>query len=89
MTYVGDVRRNADDEGSLTQNEIKALVSLCVLANARSRQTKGLQLFISLMLTVRAVNKQVHISIQVYVQGILTLTVWYGKTIDQVTVNIK
>ena len=89
MTYVGDVRRNADDEGSLTQNEIKALVSLCILANARSRQTKGLQLFISLMLIARAVNKQVHISIQVYVQGILTLTVWYGKTIDQVTVNIK
>ena len=89
MTYVGDVRRNADDEDSLTQNEIKALVSLCVLANARSRQTKGLQLFISLMLTARAVNKQVHISIQVYVQGILALTVWYGKTIDQVIANIK
>ena len=44
------MRRNADDADLLTQNEIKALVPLCVLANARSRQTKGLQLFISLML---------------------------------------
>ena len=28
---LGDVRRNADDADSLTPNEIKALVSLCVL----------------------------------------------------------
>ena len=84
---LGDVRRNADDEDSLTQNEIKTLVSLCVLANARSRQTKGLQLFISLMLIARAVNKQVHISIRVYVQGIPALTVWYGKTMDYTCTN--
>lgn len=64
---LGDVRRNAEDEDTLTQNEIKALVSLCVLANARSRQTKGLQLFISIMLIARAVNKQVHDSVEVHV----------------------
>ena len=62
---MGDIRRNAKDEHTLTQNEIKALVSLCVLANARSRQTKGLQLFISIMLIAHAVNKQVHDSIEV------------------------
>jgi cob(I)alamin adenosyltransferase len=62
---LGDVRRNADDADTLTQNELKALMSLCVLANARSRQTKGVQLFISLMLIARAVNKQVHNSIKV------------------------
>ena len=56
---LGDVRRNAADEDTLTQNEIKALVSLCVLANTRSRQSKGLQLFLSIMLIARAVNKQV------------------------------
>ena len=64
---LGDVRRNADEADTLTQNELKALMSLCVLANARSRQTKGVQLFISLMLIARAVNKQVHIIINVYV----------------------
>ena len=56
---LGDVRRNARDADNLTQNEIKAFVSLCILANARSRQTKGVQLFLSIMLIARAVNKQV------------------------------
>ena len=58
---LGDVRRNAEDAYTLTQNEIKALVSLCILANARSRQAKGVQLFLSIMLIARAVNKQVYI----------------------------
>ena len=61
------MKRNTDEADTLTQNEPKALMSLCVLANARSRQTKGVQLFISLMLIARAVNKQVHIIINVYV----------------------
>ena len=54
---LGDTRRNARDE--TTTEEIKALTSLCVLANARSQRAKGVQLFISIMLIARAVNKQV------------------------------
>ena len=45
---LGDVRRNADEADTLTQNKLKSLMSLCVLANARSRQTKGVQLHTSL-----------------------------------------
>ena len=38
---LGDARRHAVDDIMLTQNEIKSQVSLWVIANARSRQTKG------------------------------------------------
>ena len=40
-------------------NEIKVLVSLCTLLNARSSRTIGLQLFLSLMLVARGTAKQV------------------------------
>ena len=58
---LGDTDRNArlGDEIITTHEEIKALTSICVLANARSRRIKGVQLFLSIMLVARAVNKQV------------------------------
>ena len=56
---LGDTNRNARDEMITTHEEIKALTSVCVLANARSRRIKGVQLFLSIMLIARAVNKQV------------------------------
>ena len=61
---LGDTHRNADsddvgDEDALIDNDIKVLVSMCTLLNARSRQVNGLQLLLSLMLVARAINKQV------------------------------
>lgn len=59
---LGDTKRNVDqDDGDedFANNDIKALVSMCTLLNARSRQVKGLQLLLSLMLVARATNKQV------------------------------
>ena len=56
---LGDTKRNARDEVTTTHEEIKALTSLCTLANARSQRAKGVQLFLSIMLIARAVNKQV------------------------------
>ena len=56
---LGDTSRNARDEVTTTHEEIKALTSLCTLANARSQRAKGVQLFLSIMLIARAVNKQV------------------------------
>ena len=61
---LGDTHRNADcddigDEDALIDNDIKVLVYMCTLLNARSRQVNGLQLLLSLMLVARAINKQV------------------------------
>lgn len=58
---LGDTSRNARDEVTTTHEEIKVLTSLCTLANARSQRAKGVQLFLSIMLIARAVNKQVRI----------------------------
>ncbi len=41
--------------------ELKAVVSMCTLLNARSNRVKGVQLLISLMLIARATNKQVRV----------------------------
>ena len=59
---LGDTKRNSNDDyedAQLGSNDIKVLVSMCTLLNARSRQVKGLQLLLSLMLVARAINKQV------------------------------
>ena len=43
---LGDTSRNASDEMITTHEKVKAIItSVCVLANARSRRIKGLQLF--------------------------------------------
>ena len=61
---LGNTNRNVDcdDEDALVNNDIKVLMSMCTLLNARSRQVKGLQLLLSLMLVARAINKQVSCS---------------------------
>ena len=60
FTTLGNTRRNvADDIQGVVPNDIKALVSICTLLNCRSQRSKGLQLFLSLMLVARGVNKQV------------------------------
>ena len=47
---LGDTSRNASDKMITTHEEVKAITSVCVLANARSRRIKGVQLFLSIML---------------------------------------
>lgn len=56
---LGDTKRNVADEKATTNEDIKVLTSLCTLTNARSRRSKGVQLFLSIMLIARSVNKQV------------------------------
>ena len=57
---LGDTRRNIEKGvKGVVPNEIKVLVSLCTLLNARSSRTTGLQLFLSLMLVARGTAKQV------------------------------
>ena len=53
-------RNQSDSSDEVALEGIKALVALCVLTNARSRRAKGLQLFMSTMLIVRATSKQVN-----------------------------
>ena len=60
---LGDVRRNVpDDCDDLAAEEIKALIALCTLLNAKSRKVKGMQLFMGMMLTARATSRQVFIT---------------------------
>ena len=55
---LGDTERNQVDEGTPVE-ERKAIMSLCMVLNARQRQANGLQLLISFMLIARATSKQV------------------------------
>ena len=61
-------QRNARD-GARPDEELKAVMALCTLLNARSARTKGLQLMVSLMLVARATGRQV---------GIYTCTIRYA-----------
>ena len=56
---LGDTKRNVDqddEDAEFATNDLKVLMSMCTLLNARSRQVKGLQLLLSLMLVARATN---------------------------------
>ena len=55
---LGNPRRNLQSE-HLAIEEVKGMVSLSTLLNARSRKVKGLQLLIAIMLIARATSKQV------------------------------
>ena len=60
---LGDTKRNSvstDPDETETRQDMKALLSLSTLLNARSQKVKGFQLFISMMLIARATNKQVY-----------------------------
>ncbi len=52
-------RKVVDDTGVLPLPELKGVMSLCTLLNARSAKAKGVQLLLALMLVARATNKQV------------------------------
>ena len=58
---LGSTQRNARD-GALPGEELKAVMAICTLLNARSVRVKGVQLMISLMLVARGTGKQVYIN---------------------------
>ena len=60
VQQLGCTPRNARD-GCLPDEELKGVMAVCTLLNARSARVKGLQLMISLMLVARATGRQVHV----------------------------
>ena len=59
VQQLGCTPRNARD-GCLPDEELKGVMAVCTLLNARSARVKGLQLMISLMLVARATGRQVY-----------------------------
>ena len=59
VQQLGSTQRNARD-GTRPDEELKAVMALCTLLNARSARTKDLQLMVSLMLVARATGRQVY-----------------------------
>ncbi len=62
---IARTQRNVPDDSSgdscmLPLAELKGVMSMCTLLNARSNRVKGIQLLVSLMLVARATNKQVY-----------------------------
>ena len=60
FSALGNTKRNMSDgvEG-LVPEEVKSLVSLCTVLNARNRKAKGLQLLLAMMLIAHGTSKQV------------------------------
>ena len=57
---LGDTERHLSPlQSGLCVEEMKAMMSLCALFNARSQRFNGLQLLISFMLVARGTGKQV------------------------------
>ena len=65
VQQLGSTQRNARDDAR-PDEELKAVMALCTLLNARSARTKGLQLMVSLILVARATGRQVGIYIHMY-----------------------
>lgn len=58
VQQLAHTQRNAKD-GVLPDEELKGVMAICTLLNARSARVKGLQLMVSLMLVARAIGRQV------------------------------
>ena len=58
---LGDTARSSTKHGqfNLSVEEMKAIMSLCTVLNARSNRFKGMQLLLSFMLIARGTSKQV------------------------------
>ena len=54
LRALGNTERNVGSD-----DELKAVTSLCTLLKARSQRVKGMQLLMSYMLIARATSKQV------------------------------
>ena len=62
---LGNTQRNRKSgQSTYTPEELKALMSACILLNARSSRVKGLQLLMSIMLVARSTSKQVSTEIK-------------------------
>ena len=62
------VHQNVPPDSSTSIKEIKGVISLCTVLNARSNRVKGVQLLVSMMLIARSTSKQVHVvSMQDYI----------------------
>ena len=59
VQQLGSTQRNAR-HGALSDEELKGVMAICTLLNARSARVKGVQLMISLMLVARAAGRQVY-----------------------------
>ena len=59
VQQLGSTQRYEKD-GVLPDEELKGVMAICTLLNARSARVKGMQLMISLMLVARASCKQVY-----------------------------
>ena len=59
LQEVGHTSRNHSATEGICTEELKTVTSMCVLLNARTNRCNGMQLLMSLMLIVRATNKQV------------------------------
>ena len=62
VQQLGCTQRNARD-GCLPDEELKGVMAVCTLLNARSVRVKGVQLMISLMLVARGTGRQVHVHV--------------------------
>ena len=51
-----------DSDSSITGEELKCVMALCTILNARSSRVRGIQLMMSLMLLARSTSKQVTIT---------------------------
>ena len=65
VQQLGSTQRYATD-GDVPDEQLKGVMAVCTLLNARSARVKGLQLMISLMLVARASGKQVSTCMHVY-----------------------
>ena len=59
VQQLGSTQRNAR-HGALSDEELKGVMAICTLLNARSARVKGVQLMISLMLVARAAGIHVY-----------------------------
>ena len=58
VRQLGNTQRNV--KGSTSDEELKGVMAICTLLNARSARVRGMQLLISLMLVARGTGKQVY-----------------------------
>ena len=60
VQQLGNTQRYPKD-GAMPDEELKGVMAICTLLNARSAKVKGVQLMISLMLVARSAGRQVHV----------------------------
>ena len=59
INEIGDTHRNLRNEVTMPVEQLKALMCLILLLNARSNRANGMQMFVGMMLVGRSTHKQV------------------------------